>query len=98
MTDIARNVCVTVGKDHIGNNDGAQQILRILLERFEPDTIDVIYQEGAKFMNFRRADHAMDVYLIEFDVSREKAEARMVMGIGSPANSSPSSTCATRPY
>ena len=40
MTDIARKVCMAVGKDHFGDNDGAQQILRVLRERYAPDEID----------------------------------------------------------
>ena len=46
--------------------------------------IDAENQEVAKLLNLERADQASDVYLMDFDVSREKAEARMVMGGGFP--------------
>ena len=52
MTDIARKVSMTAGKDHIARNEGVQQILHILRERFAPDAIDAINRGVAKFMNF----------------------------------------------
>ena len=84
MTDIERNVCMSVGKDHIGNSVRPQQISRTLRGRFAPDATDAIYQDVAKFMNFKRVDQTVDTYLMEFDVMREKAEARMGMGHGFP--------------
>ena len=33
-TDIARKICMAAGRDYIGINDGAQQIMKILRERF----------------------------------------------------------------
>ena len=84
LADIARKVCVTVGKDQIGRKEGEQQISRILRGRFAPGATDAIFQEVAKFTNLKRTDHTTDVYLLAFDVLREKAEARMVMGSGSP--------------
>ena len=80
----AAHLLLHCGKDLIANQDGAQQILRILRERFAPDAIDAIIQEVAKFMNFKRADQTMDVYLLEFDVLREKAQAQMATGGGFP--------------
>ena len=76
MADISRKVCITVSKDCIGQNDGAQQISRSPRGRVAPDATDAIYQEVAKLMNFRRTDQVMDVYLMEFDVLREKADAK----------------------
>ena len=87
MTDIARQACVTVGKDHVANDDGVRHVLRILRERSAPDAIDAINQEVAKFLNFTRTGQTIDAYLIDFDVLREKSEAPMVMGNGFPDES-----------
>ena len=84
LVDIAREVRMAVGKDRIGNNDGAQQIPRILRRRFAPDAICASYPEVAKFMDFERPDQTMAVYLMKFEVSCEKSEARMVLGCGFP--------------
>ena len=67
MTDVASEVCVTVGKDYIRNNGGARH----------DDAIDVISQEVAKFMNSKRTEQTTDAYFVESYVLREKAEARM---------------------
>ena len=48
-----------------------------------------IYQEAPKFMNSKRADQPTDPYLMEFDVLREKAEARMMTGAGFPDEFAP---------
>ena len=77
MTDVARKVCATLGKDVIGNSDGAAHILRNLRERFAPVAIDSIFQETARFMYFKRTAQTMDTYSIEFDMLRQKAEARI---------------------
>ena len=37
-----------------------------------------------KFMYFKRTDQTMDTYIMEFEMLRQKAESRMVMGAGSP--------------
>ena len=84
MTDVTRKVCVSAGKDVIGKTDGAAHILRILRERFAPDAIDCIFQEVVTFMSFKRTDQGMDTYLMEFDMLRQKAEARILMGSGVP--------------
>ena len=75
MADTARKVFMTVGKDCVGNNDGAQQISRIFRERLAPDAVDAIYQEEVKFMNFKRTDQTTGGFWIEFDVLSVKAEA-----------------------
>ena len=75
MPDVARKVCMSVGKDVIGNVAGAAHILRILRERVASDAIDSIFQDMVK---------AMDTYPMEFDVLRRKAEARMLMRSGYP--------------
>ena len=47
MSDVARKVCLPVGRDVIGNLDGAEQILKIPRERFAPDAIDSVFQDIA---------------------------------------------------
>ena len=59
-------------------------IPHILRERFAPDAIDSVFQDVAKFMYFNRMDQKMGTYLLEFDMLRRKAEARMLIGSGFP--------------
>ena len=75
--DVARKVCFAVGKDVVGNNDGVEQILNISRNRFAPDKVGCIFQDIAKFLYFKRTTEDMDTFLLEFDISRQKAEARM---------------------
>ena len=44
LTDAARIVCMSVGKDAIGSVDGVARISRILRERFAPDASDSVFQ------------------------------------------------------
>ena len=71
-------------KDVVGNNDGVEQVLNALRTRFSPDKVDCIFQDITKFMYFQRTTQDMDTYLLESDISRQKAEARMAMGAGFP--------------
>ena len=82
MSDVARKVFSSVGEDVIGNLGGAEQILKILQGGFAPDAIGSIPQDVAKFMYFKRTDQNADTYIMEFEMLRRKAEARMVMGFG----------------
>ena len=82
MTDIARKVSMAADSDYIDYAEGAQQISRILRERSAPGAIDAIYPNVVKFVNFNRTDQTMNVYSIEFDVLRDKADGKMVMGNG----------------
>ena len=84
MSDVARKVCLTAGKDVVGNMDGVEAILKILRHRFAPDKIDCIFQDIYKFSNFKRATQDMDTYLLEFEMLRQRAEARFDMGAGFP--------------
>ena len=89
MNDVARKVCLTVGKDVIGNLAGVGPILKILRHRFAPDKVACIFQDISKFMNFKRTTQDMDTYLLEFGISRQKAEARMSMGTAFPDEFAP---------
>ena len=75
---------MTVGENVVGNIDGAEQISRKLGARFAPDAIGSIFQDMVAFMYFKRTARDMDTYLMEFDMSRQKAEARMIMGNSFP--------------
>ena len=98
ITDIAREVCMTVGEDHSGGNDVAQQISRILRERFAPDAINSTYPDVLKFTNIRRAGQTVGTYSMEFDMIREKAESRMARVAVSPINSRRPLACAVLHY
>ena len=84
MSGVARKVCMSVGKDAVGSADGVTQILRKLRERFAPDAIDSVFQGVVRFMCFKRADRKMETSLMEFDMLRQRAEARMLMGSDFP--------------
>ena len=75
MSDAARQVCATSGKGLIMNNDGVQQILRILRDHFAPDAADAIY---------KRACQTTDAFLLGSDVPLHTAVARVVMESGFP--------------
>ena len=75
---------MAVRKDDVGNIDGAGQISKISRERFAPDAIDSIFQDMLKFTYFKRTDQKIGTHMTEFDFSRQKAEARMLMGSGLP--------------
>ena len=81
-SDVARKVCVTAGRDVVGNLDDAGQISKISRERFAPDAIDSILQDVVKFTYPKCTDQDMDTGLLEFDALRRKAETRMLMGAG----------------
>ena len=69
-----------MGRDVFDNLDGVGQILRILRERFAPDAIDSILQDMIKFLYFKRTEQTMDTYIMEFEISRGKAEPPVLMG------------------
>ena len=83
-SDVARKLCMTVGKDVVGNIDGVMQILEIPRGRFAPDPIDIILQDMVKFTYFKRTDQNMDSTLTKFAKLSQKAEAGMLMGSGLP--------------
>ena len=80
MSDVGRKVCITVGQDVTGDVDGVAQISRILRNRFAPDAIDRIPPDMAKSLYFGRTDQNLETYLMEFDMLRQKAEARTPIG------------------
>ena len=82
MSDVARKVYMTVGKDVVGNIAAAEPISRILRGRFAPGAIDSIFQDTAKVMYFKRTGQKMDTYLMEFNTSGQRAGARLIMGSG----------------
>ena len=75
---------MAIGEDAIGSFDGVGQISEILRERFPPDAIDSIFQDMVTFMYLKRTDQNAGAYLMEFDMLRQRAEARMITGCGFP--------------
>ena len=84
MADVARKVCLTIGKDVVSNVDGVEQILNIPRNRSAPDKADCIFQDIPKYLRFKRTTQDMDTFLLEFDILRRKAEARMSVRAGDP--------------
>ena len=79
-SDIARKVCLPVGRDVNENSGGAQQILRIPRECFAPGAIDSIFQDMVKFTYSKRTGQNTDAFITEFEITREKAESRICLG------------------
>ena len=84
MTDVTRNVCMSVGKYVAGYVGRVARILRVLRERFAPDAIDSTFQEMVRFMCSKRTDQYMETYLMRFDMMRQNAAARMLRRSGCP--------------
>ena len=84
MSDVARRVCPSVGRNVIENLGGAEQISRILRERSAPDAIDSISQDMVKFTSPERTEQNMDTYIMEFEMLSEKAGSIMLLGPGFP--------------
>ena len=84
MSDVARKVCLSAGRYAIVNLDGAEKISKILRGRYAPDAIDSNFQDMVELMYFQRTGQNMDTYIMEFEMLREKAESRMVIGSGPP--------------
>ena len=75
---------MAVGRDVVGNTDGADQISQTSRERCAPDAIGSSFQDMAKFTYCERTGQNTDAALMEFDMLRQKAEARMISGSGFP--------------
>ena len=81
---VARQVCLSTGGDFVANTDGANRILSILEDYVAPAAVDSVYQEVARFLQSAQKNEKTDVYLVEFDSLRRKAESKMQMGGGLP--------------
>ena len=68
-------VCLTFGKDVVGNIDGVEQILNIPRNRFAPEKADCVFQDIAGFLFCKRTTQDMDTYLLEFDMLRQSGSA-----------------------
>ena len=68
ISDVARNVCLSAGRDVSGNLDGAERIFRRLRERCAPDATDSVFRDMAKFLYFKRTVRNMDTYIMEFEM------------------------------
>ena len=75
---------MTVGKDVVGSIAGQGQISEIPRGRFAPDAIGSIFPDVVKLLFFKRAGQRMDAHLMEFDMLRQKAEARTISGSDFP--------------
>ena len=84
VSDVARMVCLPVGRDVFDNVDGAEQISRFPRERFAPDSAYSIFQDMAKFLYIARTDQNLDTFSMAFEMLRKKMESRMLLGPGPP--------------
>ena len=70
---VARQVCLGAESDAVTNIDGLGLILAILRKYFEPDPVDLIYQEVLRFMQFKRKVPTMEAYATEFELLCRKS-------------------------
>ena len=69
----------------MGNYDGVERILEILRDSVAPEAEDAVHQQAMRVMQFRRAEQPVGEFIAEFDLLRRKAESKMEMGAGFPA-------------
>ena len=70
----ARQVCMFSGGDTLMQGDDVRTVLQALKDYFQPDAVDYIFTQVAKFMNHKRTDQPMEKFLMEFGILRNKAE------------------------
>ena len=54
ISDVARRVCLSVGRGVFGDLDSSEQILKIPRGRLAPDATASTFQDTVKFLRFRR--------------------------------------------
>ena len=81
IPQIAR-LAFAAGGNFVESSVGAERILDILEDSFAPDAVDSVNRAVARFLQFKRAGQTTDVYFVEFDFLRRKAESEMKMGGG----------------
>ena len=80
MDTIGRQVCLSAGGDTFARGEDVETILKTSREYIQPDASGHVYQQMAELLQYKRADQAIGRYLLESDVFRREAEARVVMG------------------
>ena len=59
-------------------------VIAVLRQYYLPDALDQVFQEVAKFLNYKRTDQLMERFLLEFQILHTKAERRIQSGFQSP--------------
>ena len=77
MRPAPRQVCLAAGGDYLDDQDGAARLLGVLRKFFPPDAAGAIRQRVMRFTHFRRAEHSIDEFVVEFDSSGRTAESNM---------------------
>ena len=98
MSDVARKVCLTVGKDVVGNMDGVEAILKILRNRFAPDKIDCIFRILISFRTLRERPRTWIPTCWNSKCCANEQRHDSIWEQGSRMNSCQSSVSRTRPY
>ena len=84
MQPAPRQVCLAEGSDILGRSDEVAKISDILRNYLAPETFDAVRQQVMRLISFRRTDQSIIGYIVEYDLLRRMAEAKMAMGAGSP--------------
>ena len=79
-----RQICLSAGGDHLGDQGGVARILEILRRHISLGAADVIYQQVVRFSQCRRADQSMAEFIAEFDLLRREAGSKIEMSTGFP--------------
>ena len=80
LDTISRQVCFGAGGDTCMEGGGAVTILNTSRNYCHLNSLGHVYQQVARCLQYKCADHPMDRRLLEFDVLRRNAAARAIMG------------------
>lgn len=89
MDYIARQVCLNAGGDTLTQGGGAETILNVLREYFQPDTLGYTFRQVAEFFQYKRTDQAVERYLLEFGILHRRPGERIAMGSAFPEGFAP---------
>ena len=74
------------------------RILELAEDYFAPETGASIYQEVARFLQYRRMAESIGRFIVNFDLLRRKADPEMAMAQDFPENLFPFCACRTRRF
>ena len=98
MDTTARLSCMAAGSDVITDGDDAEKISTISRDYFAPEAAGSAHRKAVRVLQSKRADQTLDLYLVEVDLLRRKAESKMQMGGPRPKHLYTCRACGLRPH
>ena len=86
MDPMARQICLRSGGDSFMEGVDVATLIATLRHNYLPGATDQVYQEVAKFLNYKRAAQLMERFLLEFDMPRTKSEKKILQGLQFPGS------------